>query len=253
MTRIYLRLAVDFDDDEKVARLARYGKDARGIRDLLVGMWRYCKREKSDGHVPEEIVGKLVYPDSPRIGVRDADRLVAVGIAERTADGYLLAGFLKHNKSREEIDAESARKAEAGKIGGFASGKVRKGEADTKQTASEARSHSSEFREQSSESTTELGLRGDRPVPLRAVPATEPPNNDDETCTRHPNGNPTDEPCRGCQRVEQRKTQRVEAAAEADRRGREEAARTCTRCDGVWLLDENRNITRRKCNHRRTA
>jgi hypothetical protein len=83
MAKLFLPLEVDFDDDPDVAKLARYPKpcEARAARDLLVAMWRYCKRERTDGHVPDEIVGRLAYPDSPKIGHRDATRIVEVGLA----------------------------------------------------------------------------------------------------------------------------------------------------------------------------
>lgn len=136
MARIFLRLQVDFDDDDKVARLARFGRDARGCRDLLVAMWRYCKRNATDGHVPLEQLGRLAYPDSVKLAHRDADRLVTVGLAERTDDGYYLPSYLKRNKSAAQLAAEAEVKAEAGRKGGRRSGLLRKTEAETKQGAS---------------------------------------------------------------------------------------------------------------------
>lgn len=250
MPRIYLQLQVDFDDDEKVARLARYGKDARACRDLLVGMWRYCKREKSDGNVPLEIVGKLVYPDPPKNGERDAERLVEVGLAERTTDGYYLPGFLKHNKSAAQIAEISRKRADAGKRGGE-SKKPDPDEANEKQVASdllnpvEPIDQSSEDRGQSSSSSS---LGGERTETLRAVPATDPPKND-ELCTRHPDGNPNDEDCRGCQRVEERKARRRVRETDKAARAADAARIACTRCDGTWIVDEQQRPTRRKCDH----
>jgi len=249
--RIFLPLAVDFDDDEKVARLARYTKpgEARALRDLLVAMWRYCKREKSDGHVPAEIVGKLAYPDPLRIAQRDAARLVDCGLAERTPDGYYLPGYLKQprNKSRAEIEAISEQKAEAGRAGGVASGTVRRGKANGKQSASpsEARSlHLGEAREQRTENrgnAEELG--GERLEPLHAAGATIPP--EDETCTRHPNGNPKDEPCRGCKAVNERKARRAERAEQAAKDAARRLVESCPDCHGgIWLDDGS------KCSHR---
>lgn len=259
--RIFLPLAVDFDDDEKVARLARYTKpgEARALRDLLVAMWRYCKRETSDGHVPFEIVGKLVYPDSPRVAERDADRLVDCGLAERTETGYFLPGYLKqpHNKSRQQLNDESAKKAEAGRAGGIASGMLRRAEADAKHSASSLVQHD-EAIDRDREQTTETGSSsegGERPVTLRPVAATKLPQkiNPDEVCTRHADGNPDDEPCRGCQRVEERRRRRGDRDSEKASVAAAELARTCTRCDGTWVVDDEKRPTRRRCDHRRTA
>lgn len=241
MTRIYLQLQVDFDDDEKVARLNRFGRDARGCRDLLVGMWRYCKREKSDGHVPADIVGKLVYPDPPKNGTRDADRLVEVGIAARTPTGYFLDGFLKHNKSRAEIEAESARKAEAGRIGGRASGQSRKSEADTKQPASTPRSHSSENREQSSKTKTSSMQLGEQ--------RTETLNPADARCAAH-FGVAEPGPCRGCMKAREH----IERVIDARRDAAIAAADNCPDCHGDhWLIDAVTGDNLGRCDHRRTA
>ena len=91
----------------------------------------------TDGYIPSEEVGVLVYPDSPKVGKRDAERLVDVGLAKHIEGGYLLPGFLKRNKSKAQVEAESEKKAAAGRKGGIRSGQVRRGsEAETKQSAS---------------------------------------------------------------------------------------------------------------------
>jgi hypothetical protein len=260
MGRIYLPLQVDFDDDEKVLRLTRFGRDARGCRDLLVGMWRYCKRERSDGHVPAEVIGKLAYPDPLKIGLRDADRIVEVGLAERTDTGYYFPKYLRHNKSRAQLEADAVKKAEAGKKGGVASGEARRSEAGAKQDASSVLQPSEakdRDKDRDNEKLFGSSSLGNRPEPLRVVPATEPTEEQDpERCTRHPNGNPTDEPCRGCQRVEERRSRRVEREQEQRRLANEEAARNCVLCEGtnIVLDPETKLPTARKCtDHRRTA
>lgn len=133
---IHIQLSVNYDQDPKMRALARFGRDARACRDLYVQMVCYCKRNLTDGFVPSEEVGVLVYPDSPKTGKRDADRLVQVGLAESVDGGYRLPGFLKRNKSKAQVEAESAVKAAAGRKGGKRSGQVRRGEANTKQGAS---------------------------------------------------------------------------------------------------------------------
>lgn len=266
MARIYLALEVDFDNDEKVARLARYTRpgEARACRDLLVAMWRYCKGEKTDGHVPFEIVGKLCYPDPLKLGLRDADRLVEVGLAERTDDGYFFGAFLKRNKSRAEIERLAEKKAEAGRIGGLASGNARKGkqpasqnEAECLAPASGGRSHtdtpSHETPDTAKNSSSESG---ERPVTLHVVADTEPPTNiphDPSRCSGH-QGVADPGPCRGCGAAREANDRRVAASTEADRRADQAAALACTRCDGTWLVDdETKRPTRTRCTHRRTA
>ena len=134
---IHIQLIVNYSEDPELRKVARYGKDARGLRDLYVQMICYCKRNLTDGHVPDEELGVLVYPDSARIGMRDAERLVDIEVIERTASGFYLPGFLKRNKSKAQVEAESIERAKAGEIGGKRSGMVRRGEAKPKQSASE--------------------------------------------------------------------------------------------------------------------
>jgi len=134
---IHLQLAVSYGEDPKIRALARYGRDARGIRDLYVQMVCYCKRNLTDGFVPAEELGVLAYPDSQKIGERDAGRLIEVGLAETAIGGYMIPGFLKRNKSKAEVDALSEAKSEAGRRGGSRSGSVRRGEAPPKHSASE--------------------------------------------------------------------------------------------------------------------
>lgn len=113
---IHVSLYVDFASDPKMLRLARYGSEARAARDLYVQMICYCKRLMSDGYVPDEAVGLLVYPDPPDVGGKDAERLAEVGLIERCEGGWQVSAFLKRNKSRAEIESDSGRKAEGAAI-----------------------------------------------------------------------------------------------------------------------------------------
>jgi hypothetical protein len=135
---IHLELSVNFADDPKVAALARWPKDARAARDLYVQMALYAKRNLTDGFVPAEQVGVLCYPDSPRTGERQSGLLVQVGLITATDDGYVVASFLKRNKSRAEVEALSATRAESGRKGGTRSGSVRKREAPSKQVGKQS-------------------------------------------------------------------------------------------------------------------
>lgn len=130
-TEIFVQLVVGFAEDPEVRKLARFGKDARACRDLYVQMLCYCKRTMSDGHVPAEEIGVLVYPDAPKVGERDADRLVSVDLAERTETGYFLPGYLKRNKSRAEIEEEREGKAAGGSKGNHVKWHVMRGVTDS--------------------------------------------------------------------------------------------------------------------------
>ncbi|MER6892009.1 hypothetical protein [Streptomyces halstedii] len=110
---IYVQLSVRFPDDSKVRALARYGRDARRARDLYVQMLLYCKDNLSDGFVPAEQIGILVYPDSPTIGKKDAARLVEVGLIEQRDGGWCVSAFLKRNKSGQAIRDRAERRAAA--------------------------------------------------------------------------------------------------------------------------------------------
>jgi hypothetical protein len=133
---IFLQLVVTFPEDAKVRALARFGRDARACRDLYVQMSLYCKRNLTDGIVPDEEIGILVYPDTPKAGQRDAARLIEVGLIERAEDGYRIPAFLKRNKSRAQVEEISKVRAEAGIRGGYRSGEVRRLQAIPKQSAS---------------------------------------------------------------------------------------------------------------------
>lgn len=251
--RIYLKLYVDFDDDEKVVRLARYGKDARGLRDLLVGMWRYAKARKSDGNVPLEQIGKLVYPDTLKNGIRDADRLVDVGLAERTDDGYYLPGFLKHNPSAAQIADLSAKRAASGQTGGTRSGMVRRGEATPNQLASRMLQHGEprvQRTENKEQRTDPLGTRGGERN--GSAPASEPPTpHNPYVCERHqPDG--TTDACTAC-RV-RRLTQEAKDRADAKTsRARADAIAACPDCQGTgWLINPDTDTTTR-CTHPQVA
>lgn len=114
---IYVQLVATYAEDKDVRKLSRHGKDARSIRDLFVQMICYCKRTLSDGFVPDDELGVLVYPDPPKFGKRDADRLVEVGLCERVEGGYILPGYLKRNKAKDQVDAKSGERKDAALLG----------------------------------------------------------------------------------------------------------------------------------------
>lgn len=109
---IYYQLGVGLPSEPKVRRLARYGAASRGIRDLYIMMLLHCKREMTDGMVTEEEIGVLVYPDSPKNGLRDVARLVECELVEPRDGGFYVPAYLKRNKSRDQILAETSEQAQ---------------------------------------------------------------------------------------------------------------------------------------------
>lgn len=133
---IHLQLAVDFADHPDIRKLTRFGRDARAVRDLFVQMLCYCKRNLSDGFVPAEQLGILVFPDPVKVGERDVARLVDVELVQIVDGGYWLPSYLKRNKSRAEVEKLSDARAETGRAGGKRSGLVRSAQAKPNQVAS---------------------------------------------------------------------------------------------------------------------
>ncbi|HEY9374998.1 hypothetical protein [Streptomyces sp.] len=114
---IYIELVVNFPEDPKVRSLLRYGADARGLRDLYVQMALYAKRNLSDGFVPEEEIGILVYPDTWENGQRDAERLILARLIDRVENGYVVLAYGKRNRTKAEVLQRTAEKSVGGVLG----------------------------------------------------------------------------------------------------------------------------------------
>ena len=65
--------------------LARYGADAGLARDLYVQMCLHCKEMLTDGFVPAEEIGLLVYPLDPEHGNQLAKQLASVGLIKEVS------------------------------------------------------------------------------------------------------------------------------------------------------------------------
>ena len=135
---IYVKLAVTFADDPKVRALARYGPDANLARDLYVQMILHCKRLLTDGFVPAEQIGLLVYPLDMEHGNQLAKQLASVGLIQEvsnllskteasdkqgSASGWQVCAYLKRNGTKEDVERLSIVRAEAGRAGGVKSRK----------------------------------------------------------------------------------------------------------------------------------
>ena len=113
---LHLQLAVNFPDNPKVRKLNRFGREVRVLRDLYVQMCLYSKGNRSDGLVPDEQVGLLVYPDSEKNGQRDAGRLAEVDLLERRDGAWFITGWFDRNPSRADIELKSAAKARGARL-----------------------------------------------------------------------------------------------------------------------------------------
>lgn len=113
---LHLQLAVNFPDNRKVRKLIRHGREVRVLRDLYVQMCLYSKGNRSDGFVPDEQIGLLVYPDSDKNGHRDAQRLAEVDLLERQDGGWFITGWFDRNPSRAAIEQKSAAKARGARL-----------------------------------------------------------------------------------------------------------------------------------------
>lgn len=135
---IYVKLSVTFADDPKVRALSRYGPDAGLARDLYVQMVLHCKRLLTDGFVPAEQVGLLVYPLDPEHGNQLAKQLASVGLIQEvsnllskteakdkqgTETGWQVCAYVRRNGTRDDVERLSKVRAEAGRAGGAKSRK----------------------------------------------------------------------------------------------------------------------------------
>jgi hypothetical protein len=124
--RLYVKLEVDYPDNPRII--------AAGERAEVLYIRAMClsKRTLSDGFIHDHQL--------PRFGLTGvkarAEALFEAGLWERVSDGYLIVGWLERNRSADDIHDQSAKRAEAGRIGGLASGASRSVQAKEKQSAS---------------------------------------------------------------------------------------------------------------------
>lgn len=142
----------------------------RAIRNAADGLyWRAisrCNRTLSDGWLTD---GDLDVIDSdPRL----VDALVTAGLWERKPDGRLrIHDYLAHNKSKAEVVKERRQKEEAGRAGGFASGRAR-AKQDRKQTRTKAEAPASRVLQPNANGIEAAGVElPSRPVPTRPLPS----------------------------------------------------------------------------------
>jgi len=105
----YVRIANDIGGSEEALAL---GEDAfLSAIGLFVLSLGYCDRQLTDGEIPRAAMSRAIAP-----GVPFADALVElerVGLLERTADGWTVPGYLKWQRSREQVEAATAAGSKA--------------------------------------------------------------------------------------------------------------------------------------------
>lgn len=92
--------------------------------DCAVALWTragcWSARNLTDGFVPASLPARLC--GDPDIAVRE---LVNRGLWKRAKGGYQFHDWLDRNPSRKDVEQQRAKRAEAGRKGGLASGKAR--------------------------------------------------------------------------------------------------------------------------------
>lgn len=110
MAGVYVKLDAEYAADPKVLRAGAMA-ELLYIRSLAL-----AKRRREDGHIDAvQLPGLcLGIPGKPE---RHVDSLVEAGLWSTNGDGWNISAWLKHNKSRVDIDEYARRKAEAGAKG----------------------------------------------------------------------------------------------------------------------------------------
>lgn len=115
--RPYAPLREDFDDHPKLLALKL---EAMGLIACAI---TYSTRRRTNGRIPRVWPGMRFGAQ----GKKCAAFLVSEGVWRVREDGdFEIVGFLEENPSAEEIEGRISQKADAGRLGGIASGKARR-------------------------------------------------------------------------------------------------------------------------------
>ena len=99
-------------------KILEAGKD--GVMMYVAGLC-YCGENLTDGHIPNKairIIGGDADVDDPDA---TAEVLVGVGLWERNGSGFTVHNYLEWQRSAEEVEELSAKRAAAGRAGGIRS------------------------------------------------------------------------------------------------------------------------------------
>ena len=136
----WARMALGYDEDDKVAALARFGADAGLCRDLHLAMIRYSRRNGTDGDVPATEPARLAFPLPPDDTARLVEHLAEVELilpiagamapamapamtpvmapaTPSMAGGWHVVNYSKWNETAAEIEKYTADQRERGRRG----------------------------------------------------------------------------------------------------------------------------------------
>lgn len=85
---------------------------------MLIELWCWCSRTRSDGDVPEGVWKK-------RGSLKARRELLRAGLVEHDGDDFKMHDYLLHQRSAAEIDELSRKRAEAGSRGGKSAASAR--------------------------------------------------------------------------------------------------------------------------------
>lgn len=224
-------------------------RKARAAGCAALGLWTlagsWSADNLTDGFVPDSICARW-----DRAYVKLAERLVAVGlwtVAEQDGE----QGWRFHQWS---TDGRQPTRAQIEKRRAAARERMAKLRDGSREPEANGASSDTEVLEPVPSRPVPIGssVGEERPVALHASADTKPPDKQGR-CTRHPNGNPTNEACGGCRAANELDDKRAARDADKAARAAEQARLNCERCDGTWIVDEQKRPTRRRCDHSRTS
>jgi hypothetical protein len=92
---------------------------SRENRWAWIELLAYCKRNLTDGFVPEIVAARLgILPN-------ELTDLTFAGLIDRAPGGWFVHDFLDWNASRAEVESMREKRARAGREGGIKSGRIR--------------------------------------------------------------------------------------------------------------------------------
>jgi hypothetical protein len=267
----WIKVSDDFYDNSKLLAAGSIG------RDMYWHAMGYCNRNLTDGLIPiartaalvdytgTAVIDGMAGCDGPACAPLAVERLLDADLwhedghdcpdcVQPGPNHYVIHHFLEYQPSRAEVEAkrESVReaRAEAGRAGGLKSAQSRSSNAEANREANreanpKQNSSKSEAPNPNPNPFNPLVKKGGEVALVDARDGTPRPH-----CSKHPNGNDKDVPCRGCGKVRQWDEANA-ANAQADeldaKRKAREASERCPTCAGTnWVPDTEPAI---RCNH----
>lgn len=112
MRKVYAVVEAGFITDPKTARL-----DCKAMMLYIAGLI-HCQEHLTDGLILDVFMPWLASVIHEKNARKQADQLVEVGYWESVEGGYRVHAYLKHNRSRVEVEKLGEKRAVAGKRGG---------------------------------------------------------------------------------------------------------------------------------------